>query len=74
MAISERFLEPHQARQRPATSYEDLLADAVERTFSRGVHDLMGLVASLNEKGPVGENGELWTEQSFTQAMSRLGY
>lgn len=74
MAISERFLEPHQARQRPATSYEDLLADAVERTFSRGVHDLRGLVASLNEKGPVGENGELWTEQSFTEAISRLGY
>ena len=32
MAV-DRYLEPHQARQRPATLFEDLLGDAIERAI-----------------------------------------
>lgn len=73
MSNTDRYLEPHQARQRPPTPFEDLLGDAIERAYGAGVHDLPGLVASLNRTGPSAENGEAWTEQSFSALMARLG-
>ncbi|MFT3812019.1 MAG: hypothetical protein QM740_01445 [Acidovorax sp.] len=72
MAV-DRYLEPHQARQRPATLFEDLLGDAIERAFGEGVQTLPELVAAINRSGPAGENGEPWTEQSFQALMARLG-
>ncbi len=72
MAV-ERYLEPHQARQRPATLHEDLLGDSIERAFAEGVTTLPELVAYLNRCGPLGENSEAWTEASFQALMKRLG-
>ena len=70
---ADRYLEPHQARQRPPTLFEDLLGDAIERAFGEGVQTLPELVACLNRSGPAGERGEAWTEESFQALMARLG-
>ena len=70
---AERYLEPHQARQRASTVFEDLLGDAIERAFGDGVQTLPELVAYINRSGPGGENGEAWTEESFQALMARLG-
>ena len=70
---TERYLEPQQAKQRPATQFEDLLGDAIERAFADGIHDLPGLVAYLNRTGPSAENGQPWTESSYCALMARLG-
>ena len=69
----ERYLEQHQARQRPPTSFEDLLGDAIERAFASGITDVAGVVAYLNETGPSAENGQPWTESSWCALMARLG-
>ena len=71
--MSDRYLEPHQARQRPPTQFEDLLGDAIERAFAEGIHDLPGLVAYLNRTGPSADNGQPWTEASYTAQVTRLG-
>jgi hypothetical protein len=73
MQATDRYLEPHQARQRAQTPYEELLGDAIERAFGAGVDTLPALVAQLNETGPAAENGQPWTEASFEQMMARLG-
>jgi hypothetical protein len=65
------YLEPHQARNRAPTPYEDLLADSIERAFAAGVHDLAGLVAHLNRGGPGCPSG-LWTEENYKIEMARL--
>lgn len=72
--MTDRYLEPHQARKRTPTTYEDLLGDAIERAFGAGVQTLPELVAHLNRSGPAGENGEAWTEDSFQALMARLGH
>ena len=69
----DRYLQPHQARQRPATTYEDLLGDAIERAFGDGVHDLAGLVERLNDSGLPTPGGQRWTEDLYTQEMAKLG-
>ena len=73
MTADDRYLEPHQARQRPPTQFEDLLGDAIERAYAQGIHELPALVAYLNQTGPSAENGADWTEASFTALMARLG-
>ena len=73
MTTHDRYLEPHQARLRPPTSFEDLLGDAIERAYAQGIQDLPGLVACLNDTGPSAENGQDWTEASFSALMARLG-
>lgn len=70
---STRYLEPHQAQQRPPTMFENLLGDAIERAFSDGATTLAEIVKYLNETGPANENGAPWTEQSFEALMQRLG-
>jgi hypothetical protein len=69
---TDRYLEPHQARRREPTTFEDLLGDAIERAFAQGAHTLPELVACLNRTGPSAENGEPWTEQSYQDLMARL--
>ncbi|QGZ63380.1 recombinase-like helix-turn-helix domain-containing protein [Paraburkholderia acidisoli] len=71
--MMDRYLEPHQARQRPPTQYENLLGDAIERAFAQGITVLAELVAYLNESGPRAQNGEAWTEDNFRAEMARLG-
>jgi hypothetical protein len=73
MTSTERYLEPHQARQHTPNLFEELLGDSIERAFGEGIHDLPGLVARLNQSGPSAENGDAWTEQSFSALMARLG-
>jgi hypothetical protein len=68
---TDRSLNPHQARRRPPTAYEDLLGDAIERAFGAGVADLATLVAHLNASGPSAANGEPWTEASFSAWIAR---
>ncbi len=72
-ALPERYLQPHQARQRPPTSFEDLLGDSIERAFGQGHWELDALVAYLNKSGPAGPNGQAWTAESFQQVMKTLG-
>lgn len=69
---TDRYLEPHQARKRQPTTFEDLLGDAIERAFGAGAQTLPEVVASLNRTGPSNENGEAWTEQNFQALMARL--
>ena len=72
-ALPERYLNPHQARTRPPTSYEDLLGDAIERAFGAGHWELDALIASLNKSGPLGPNGQPWTPDSFQATIKILG-
>ncbi|MDP9930599.1 hypothetical protein J2X90_000842 [Variovorax paradoxus] len=69
----DRYLQPHQARQRPATTYEDLLGDVIERAFGDGIHDLAGLVQRLNESGLATPGGQPWTEALYGKEMALLG-
>ena len=68
-----RFLQPNQAQQRPPTPFEDLLGDALERAFSSGINELAPLVAHLNQSGPLGPNGQPWSEQTFEVEIHKLG-
>ena len=71
--ITERYLDPHQARARAPTSFEDLLGDAIERAFGAGHWELEALVAYLNQCGPLGPNGQPWTPQSYQSVIKTLG-
>ncbi len=71
-ASTQRYLEPHQARKRPPTQYENLLGDAIERAYAQGFHDLASLVRYLNEAGPGPQNGTVWTEAGYVEEIARL--
>jgi len=71
--MTDRYFQPHQARTREPTVFEDLLGDAIERAFAAGVETLPELIACLNRTGPAAENGEEWTEARYLELMSRLG-
>lgn len=67
------YLNPHQARRRQPTPFEDLLGDSIERAYGAGIHDLAGLVAHLNRQGPnCPVNNGAWTEQNYQEEMARL--
>jgi hypothetical protein len=72
-AAGQRYLNPDQARQRPATPYEDQLGDAMERAFAAGHWELDALVAQLNQSGPSAPDGQPWTAESFQAEMAVLG-
>ncbi len=69
--MSELYLNPHQTRKRAPTTYEDLLADAIERAYAADIHDLAGLVACLNRSGPNCPSG-VWSEANYQAEMARL--
>ncbi len=71
--MAERYLDQHQARPRPPTSFEDLLGDSIERAFGAGHWELDALVAYLNKSGPRGPNGQPWTAQSYQSVIKTLG-
>ena len=71
--MTDRYLEPHQARTRPQTDFENALGDAIEEAYAAGVHDLEGLVAHLAATGPAPEDGGPWTTEGFTALMAELG-
>jgi len=68
----DRYLQPHQARRRQPTLYEDLLGDAIERAFAAGIHDLPTLVASLNDQAMTTPAGEAWSEDNYGPIMAEL--
>jgi hypothetical protein len=72
-ALPERYLNPHQARTRPPTTFEDLLGDAIERGFGAGHWELGALLVHLNKSGPLGPNGAPWTAESFQSVIKTLG-
>lgn len=67
------YLEPHQARNRKTTAYEDLLGDSIERAYAAGLHELDALLEYLNKAGPMGPDGQAWTPETFEREMARLG-
>jgi len=67
------YLDPHQARTRKPTAFEDLLGDAIERAFAAGHHELDALIGYLNNAGPLGPDGQAWTSKNFQAEMARLG-
>lgn len=67
------YLEPHQARTRKPTAYEDLLGDSIERAYAAGLHELDALLGYLNKAGPLGPDGQPWTPDTFQAEMARLG-
>ena len=72
-ALQERYLDPHQARTRPPTTFEDLLGDAIERGFGAGHWELDALVAHPNKSGPLAPNSQPLTAESFQSVMKTLG-
>ena len=57
----------------PPAAYAAQLADRLEEIFGRGIHDLDGVVAALNESGPSPEGADAWTATVFEAEMIRLG-
>lgn len=74
MSNNQPYLEPHQARKRPNTPFEELLGDSIERAYGNGVTQLPELLAHLNLAGPPCPltSGE-WAEDSYKTLMARLG-
>jgi hypothetical protein len=70
--MTERNLNPHQAKQRASTPYEDLLGDSIERAFGSGITDLATLVEYLNKSGPAGPNGQAWTTVLYEQEIAKM--
>jgi len=67
------YMEQWQAGAGKAGPYEQSLGDALEDVFGRGIHDLTGVVAALNEKGLSTPDGGVWTEENFGAVMDKLG-
>lgn len=66
-----RYLDPHQARLRTPTTFEDLLADAIERAFGAGKWELEELLEALNRTGPLAPGGLPWTAERFQVWMKQ---
>lgn len=73
MQQQEQYLDPHQTRKRPPTDYENLLADAIEKAFAAGVHDLDGICAQLMRDCVPSPGGKPWTPELFKSEVKRLG-
>jgi hypothetical protein len=71
--LGPAWLEPHQARRRPPTDYENMLGDALEAAFAAGAWELDQLVARLNADAIRMPDGSEFTVQSFERLMADLG-
>lgn len=47
------------------------LAEHIESVFAQGIHDLPGLVASLNAAGSRASSGKPWTDATLVVEMAR---
>jgi hypothetical protein len=70
--MTERYLNPHQAKQRASTPYEDLLGDSIERAFGSGITELSVLIDYLNKSGPTGPNGQAWTNALYEHEIAKM--
>ena len=66
------YMNPHQARSRAPTVYENELGDALEAAFAAGTSDIDALVARLNDDGLRTPEGEAWTVERFQAVIARL--
>jgi hypothetical protein len=66
------YNETHQSRLTAPTDYENQLADAIEKAFGQGFHDLDGLVVQLNATTVRTPEGALWTPENYVQVMAAL--
>lgn len=66
------YLNPHQARRRAPTDYENLLGDALEAAFAAGAWQLEALLARLNADGIRTPEGREWTAAEFEAVVQRL--
>ncbi|AEF40950.1 MULTISPECIES: recombinase-like helix-turn-helix domain-containing protein [Hoyosella] len=71
--MSTQYLEVHQTRSGDLSPYEEKLAGSLMEIFSRGTHDLAGVVDGLNRLGLTAPDGNTWTEANFRAEMKRLG-
>lgn len=65
-------VQPHQARRRAPTDYENLLGDALEAIFAAGIWDVEGVVARLNQDSIRTSTGGEWTVERFQAVMAEL--
>jgi hypothetical protein len=63
----------HQTIDAPQTAYQNALADALEKIFSGGTHDLPAVIGALNATSVKAPDGAPWTEQSFRAVMAKFG-
>lgn len=66
-------LNPHQHRDHEPSDYENLLGDALERSFAAGVHDLDGVVQGLVDYGVPAPGGQSWSKDLLAAELKRLG-
>lgn len=66
-------LNPHQHRDHEPSDYENVLGDALERSFAAGVHDLDGIVKGLIDYGVPAPQGKTWTSEFLASELKRLG-
>ena len=63
-----------QTRYKVPTIYEQDFIQNLLSAFSTGNTELAHIVQALNAQDFRSESGAVWTEQSFTEEMQRLGY
>lgn len=63
-----------QNRAAEPTSYENALGDALEAVFESGANSLEEIVAGLNAQPFHNADGSIWTIESFSAEIARLGY
>jgi len=63
----------HQTIESPQTAYQNALADALEKIFADGTHDLPAVIAALNATNIKAPDGAAWTEESFRAVMADYG-
>ena len=73
LAHNGLYLEPNQSRDSEPTTFENTLADAIEKAYAEKIQELGSLVQRLNERGTVDPKGKPWTQQSFVEVMRKLG-
>ena len=72
--MTQLYLQPHQARKKEPTAYENLLGDSLERAFSSDIVELEGLVTYLNDHGPQPQDTPtMWTVEMLAAELKRLG-
>jgi hypothetical protein len=63
----------HQTIDAPQTAYQNALADALEKIFATGTHDLPKVIGALNAASVKAPDGAAWTEESFQAVMADFG-
>ena len=66
------YLNANQLRDHEPTTYENILADMIERAYAQGIHELAALVEFLNDAGSQDPGGQVWTEESFQKTLSEF--